>query len=183
MKNFSLQPALYIVLAAAIFFTVGCPTGNPDDLNEPDDDVPGISVSNVTEWNTVVNDIKNGGDSEIYTLNVTGNFNAPSTNDNIFGTANNITVIIQGNGTISSTANGSLFRVGAGQTVILKDVTLKGHSGNDSPVVVIMPGGVFQMEGNAKVTGNTNSSAGGIYVHGGTLIMKENAQVSGNTKS
>jgi len=172
---------VYIFLIAVVFLIAGCNDNVTKDSKEPV--VPGITIKNSSEWETAVNEIKNGGGDEIYTLNISGSFTAPSTKENMFGTATNITVNIQGSGTVSSTVNGSLLCIGEGQTVILKNVVLHGHSGNDSPVVEILSGGLLQMEGNARVTGNTNSDAGGIHVNGGMLIMQENASVSGNTKN
>jgi hypothetical protein len=98
------------------------------------------------------------------------------------------------------------------QTVIVKDLTLRGFSANNSPVVncdgnfrmegsasvtgntggcgVYMsygPNKTFTMQDNASVTGNTSSSnhsGGGVYVGSGTnFIMKDNASVSGNTST
>ena len=144
-----------------------------------------LNVNNVSTWNTAINSIRNGGNNQIYIINVTRNVSVPvpPNNENIFGSVTGITVAIQGSGTLSLSASGSLLRIGAGQTVILRNVTLRGRSGNDSPVVRILRGGVLRMEGSASVTGNTSSSTGGVHIDGGTFIMQDNASVSGNTRN
>ena len=150
--------------------------------------VPGgnsaLNVNSVAAWNATINRIRNGGNDQNYVINVTGNVSVPPppNNENIFGTVTGITVTIQGNSTLSLSVTGCLLRIGAGQTVILKNVTLRGCSGNDGAVVRISNGGIFRMEGNAKVTGNTTNSrsAGGVFVNGGTFIIQENASVTGN---
>jgi hypothetical protein len=147
--------------------------------------ISAINVSSVSNWNTVINTIRNGGNNQTYIINVTGNVSvpAPPNNENLFGSVTGITVTIQGGGTLSLSVNGSLLRIGAGQTVVVRNVTLRGRSGNDSPVVRIMSGGIFCMEGSASVTGNASSSTGGVYVDGGTFIMQDSASVAGNTRN
>jgi len=44
-----------------------------------------------------------------------------------FGDVENITITIQGTGTLALSGNGYLLRIGAGQTVIVKDITLQGR--------------------------------------------------------
>ena len=149
--------------------------------------VPGgvspINVTNISTWNSAINRIRNGGNGQNYIINITGNISIPAITENIFGSVTDITVIIQGRGTISISVNGSLLRIGAGQTVIIKDVTLRGRTDNDSPVVIINSGGIFRMEGNASVTGNTSSTNSGIHINGGTFIMQDSASVSGNRRN
>ena len=149
--------------------------------------VPGgaaaMNVNNVSTWNTAINRIRSGGNGQSYIINVTGNFSVSTVAENLFGSVTGLTVVMQGRGTISISVNGSLLRIGGGQRVILKDVTLRGRSGNDSPLVVIMGGGVFSMEGNASVTRNASTSIGGVHVNGGTFILQDNATVSGNIKN
>jgi TolB-like protein len=145
--------------------------------------VAALNVNNASAWNTAINRIRNGGNNQTYIINITSNISVPvpPNEESIFGYVTGITVIIQGSGSISPSANGSVLRIDAGQTVILRNVTLRGRSANDSPVVRIMRGGVFRMEGSASVTGNV-SSYGGVYVDGGTFIMQDSASVSGNSR-
>jgi TolB-like protein len=147
--------------------------------------VPGgiaaLIVNNVSTWSTAVNNIRNGGNNQTYIINVTGNISVPSTSGYIFGSVTGITVTIQGSGTLTLSASGRLLNVRAGQTVIVRNVTLRGRS-NDTSMVYIGSGGVFRMEGSASVTGNSGSSrGGGVFVDGGTFIMKDRTSVTGNT--
>lgn len=150
-------------------------------------EVPGgiaaLNVNNAASWNAAVNRIRNGGNNQTYSIVVTGTVSVPSTqaNENLFGSVSNLTVTIQGGGTLSLSTNGNLLSIGAGQTIITRNITLRGRSGNNSPIVRIMGGGIFRMEDNASVTGNTSgSNGGGVLVNGGTFIML-NGSISGNT--
>jgi len=152
--------------------------------------VPGgisaLTVNSVATWNNTINRIRNGGNNQTYIINVIGNISvpAPPDNENLFGSVTGITVTIQGNGTLSPSVNGCLLRITAGQTVVIRDVTLRGRSGNNNALVNIMSGGIFRMEGRASVTGNARSSygdGGGVVIDGGTFIMQDSASVSGNS--
>jgi len=143
-----------------------------------------LNVNSVTEWNTAINKIRNGGNNQKYVINITDDVSVPAPPDNetIFNSVTGVTVTIQGGGTISLSVQGSLMKIAAGQTVVVSNVTLRGRSDNNSPVIIIMSGGIFRMEGNSFVTGNNNKNkgGGGVNVDGGTFIMQGNATVSDN---
>jgi len=149
-----------------------------------------ITVNNVSTWNTAINQIRNGGNDKTYIINVTGNISVPvpPSNENLFGSVIGVTVTIQGSGTLSmSNATGSLIQIGARQTVIVRDVTLRGHSDNKMSLIRIMSDGIFRMEGSASVTGNTDNALGfgssygsGVCVNGGTFILQDRASVTDN---
>jgi len=159
------------------------------------------TVRNVAGWIEAVNGIRNGGNDHEYTITVTGTVSVPASADSTFGSVTGITVIIEGNGTLSPSANGSLLVIGKDQTVVAKDVTLKGRDANNASVVNIASEGIFRMEGKAKVSDNKTSGGGsGVYVgegksyrdegdweqkylRGGTFTMQDSASVSGNTSS
>jgi len=141
-----------------------------------------LNVNNVATWNTAVNKIRNGGNGETYVISVTGNVLVPVVAENLFGSVTGITVTIQGGGTLSiSNTQGSLLRIGTRQTIIARNIILKGRSGNNSAVVVIESGGTFRMENGASVTGNICNDAGysGVLVNGGTFTM-QGGTISGN---
>lgn len=141
-----------------------------------------FSVSNVAAWIEAVNGIREGGNDKEYAINVTGTVSVPATpnGENTFGAVTGIKVTIAGSGTLSPSNIGNLLVIGAEQTAVAKDLTLKGRDNNNKSVVFIQNQGTFRMEGKASVTGNTNSSFGGVYINGGTFIMQDNASVSGN---
>jgi predicted small secreted protein len=148
---------------------------------------PSISVYNESTWNEAVNRIKNGGNNKTYIINVTDSFNIPGITDNTFGGVTGITVTIAGDKELSLAAGltGSLLHIGKNQTVIIRDLDLKGHKTNTSSLVVISgANSSFIMQGSATVSGNTSSSGfgGGVLVYDqGTFTMQGSSTVSGNT--
>ena len=143
-----------------------------------------LNVNNVATWNTAVNKIRNGGDDQAYIINVTGNvaIPIPPNNENIFGSVIGLTLTLQGGGTLSiSNTTGSLLRIGARQTVIARNITLRGRSGNNSAVITIESGGTFRMEVNVSITGNICNDSGysGVLVNGGMFTM-QGGTISGN---
>jgi hypothetical protein len=172
---------------------------NPNDwtkLTGGENDVT-FSVSSAAQWNAAVTEIKEGGSNKTYTINVINPFELPGSTDNTFGNVANITVNLIGtntnieNPTIYLLGTGSLLRIGANQTVTMKDINLKGQSSNNASLVYIygisdvnsITGGSFTMEGSASVSGNTATTqfGGGVQVTiGGTFTMRDNASVSNN---
>jgi len=144
------------------------------------------TVNNAASWIEAVNGIRSGGENKVHSITISGNFTIPMSDSNTFGSVAKIAVILGGNGTISPSSNGSLLQIGNEQTVIVKDLTLRGRDNNNRSVVVIERGGLFRMEGNSTVTGNITGSynwlyGGGVYVNGGTFVMQDNTSVTGNT--
>jgi len=147
-----------------------------------------IDVATPSDWSTlVITKINNGGDGKTYIINVTGtisiNGTAGTPIPNTFD-ASGVTVHLRGTGTDTISINGndgSLLRIGSGQTVTMSGgLTLQGRSNNNAPLVYINSGGEFIMNGG-KVMGNTatDGTGGGVYVSG-TFTMND-GEVSGNT--
>ena len=144
-----------------------------------------FNVTNVYTWNSAINAIRNGGYGQTYIINVIGNITVPVIAENLFGAVRDLTVTIQGNGTLSINTTGNLLQIGSGQTVIIRQVTLRGHQNNNASLVLIRNGGSFRMEDNASVTGNTRvntGGGGGVYVDGGIFTLS-GGTISGNTAS
>jgi hypothetical protein len=94
--------------------------------------------------------------------------------------------------TITKTATGALFTVyGANasdvpELVLGENITLKGYSGNNKPVVIV---GSTNYKGNltmkigSRITGNTTSaaSAGGVQVTANGTFIMEGGSIDGNT--
>jgi len=145
-----------------------------------------FAVRNAATWIEAVNGIREGGNDREYAITVTGTVSVPAapSGENTFGPVAGITVTIAGNGTLSLSNIGNLLVIGAGQTVVAKDLALKGRDNNNRAVVFIQKQGAFRMEGKASVTGNASSSpGGGVYINDGTFVMQDNASVSGNTSA
>jgi len=143
------------------------------------------NVNNMATWIEAVGGVRSGGNNKEHKITVTGEIAIPVSNENTFGSVNNVTVTIQGDGTLSPSGNGSVFIIGADQTVVLNgDIILRGRDNNNASVVRINEKGTFRMEDNSKVTGNTsssyNSGDGGVYVKSGTFTMNSGA-ISENT--
>ena len=105
---------------------------------------------------------------------------------------NDITITLRGAGpepsNVRLSANGSLFRVGPGVTLVLdeniilvgRSVDGNGRENNHSSLVFVyynMGHGIFVMNEGARITGNSNS---GVGIHGGIFIM-HGGEVTGNT--
>jgi hypothetical protein len=138
------------------------------------------AANNLTTWADALYGITQGGDSKIHIITVSGNITVPptvGTLTNTFGSINDVTVIVQGAGTIDLSGNGNLFFIGSGQTLIVRNLTLLGHDNNTGSLVYVF-GGTSRMEGSAKITGNTG---GGVSVLTGTFIMQDESAVTDNT--
>jgi hypothetical protein len=88
---------------------------------------------------------------------------------------------------VSLNANGSLFTVHSGVTLVLGEhITLRGRPANTASLVVI-DNAALVMEPGSKIAGNSCSSSnsfysGGVRVSGGTFTMN-GGEVSGNSSS
>ena len=144
-------------------------------------------VSNSAEWNQARRNIILTTTSNYY-INITGNFEMLGTTTNTFGSRTGIVVNITGDKTISlaTGTTGRLLAITTNQSVVMHDLVLEGHSGNNTSLVYINgTNAALTMQGNASVYGNTASSnnGGGVYVGGGIFTMQDSALVSGNTAS
>jgi hypothetical protein len=96
-----------------------------------------------------------------------------------------ITIILEGKGkTVQVKETGTpLFTLGAGLTLVIQDLTLKGMDDNSVPVVGVT-GGTLKMKTGSLITGNTSSENGGgvTVTNGGTFIMN-GGEISGNANT
>jgi len=127
------------------------------------------SVNNTATWGEAVNGIRNGGNNKSHTITISDNISIPISSEVTFGNTTDITVIVEGSGyTISRLggASGDLLRIGARQTVVIRELTLQGGD-----IITI---GIFRMEGRTTMSGNR------VSVNGGTFTMQDNARMMGN---
>jgi hypothetical protein len=91
--------------------------------------------------------------------------------------------------TITLNANGSMFTVNSGVTLILENITLLGRNTNNNSLVLVNDGDIIVNEGT-KIRGNTyivyptgsdylTVYGGGVYVSNGTFTMN-GGEISGN---
>ncbi|MCL2064176.1 MAG: Ig-like domain-containing protein [Candidatus Cloacimonetes bacterium] len=163
-------------------------------------------VTDVASWVAAIDGIRNGGNNRIHTINVTSDVAVNVTDGATFGLPINIQVTIQGGGSLSLLTTTQILGIGLRQTIVLRNITLNGHSSNtETAVVNVLAGGTLIMQdgsviqGNARrgvwisngnmimeggmVTGNSNSISGGAGVwvgDGGTMTMHHNAIISNN---
>ena len=101
---------------------------------------------------------------------------------------------VGGNRSISLSANGVLFTVNPGTTLVLEDVTLvgrrvggNGNANNNNHLVRVNDGGTLLMHAGSAVTGNNNTSTvaadlgGGVRVNAGGTFILDGGEISGNT--
>jgi predicted outer membrane repeat protein len=186
-----MKKCLILTVLLAVVPALGFSQEDNSEADNAEADIPQSDISwavrNVATWIEAVNGIREGGNGQKHTITVTGTVSVPAapSNESTFGTVTGVTVTIEGSGTLSPSANGSLLLIGTGQTVVAKDVVLRGRDGNNASVVGILSGGLFRMEGKASVTGNKRTGVGGGVVvnRQGTFVMQDSTSVSGNTAS
>jgi hypothetical protein len=142
-------------------------------------------VANAANWAATVAAIRNGGSNNKYIINVTRDINGVSGSEDLtFGEASGIHITIRGNHKITLAGTGSLLRIGAGQEVVIEDLTLAGQGGAvlNYASLVTVEGGIFAMQGSASVSDNfTDSSGGGIYVADGAVFTMYSGTITNNT--
>ncbi|MCL2556989.1 MAG: InlB B-repeat-containing protein, partial [Treponema sp.] len=143
--------------------------------------VPGPNLTAKLAWFSA-----NAQSGNSYIIEVTQNESIAPHIFNING-RNNITLTLKGNGTqrtIMPNANGSLFTLGAGLSLIIdENITLQGRSSNNAPLVEVSEGAAFTLNQGAIISGNINSNGlggGACLASGGTFTMNGGI-ISGNT--
>jgi hypothetical protein len=165
-----------------------------------DEDFPGqtihkrFGVSNLAEWNEARNEISNGGNNKNYIITIIADFTIVGAESDLYTatfSGSGIKVSLRGAGrTLTFTAKGSrnLLRTNAGQTLILRDLILKGHASNEDCVVYVAGSysgtkGTFIME-SGKICGNWSGRyGGGVRVEGGGIFTMNGGEISGNLAS
>jgi fibronectin type 3 domain-containing protein len=145
--------------------------------------VPGSGLAAKLDWLQT-----NAESNSLYSVEINADeYIVPQTLD--YSGKSGITITMSGVGgirTVNLSANGVLFTVNSGVTLILdNNVTLNGRSGNNSSLVMINSGSTMIMNAGTKITSNSNYSnsaysyGGGVYV-AGTFIMN-GGEISSNT--
>jgi hypothetical protein len=101
------------------------------------------------------------------------------------------TIVVQGDNparTITLNGAGSLFTVGADLSLELENITARGISGNNAPLVKVNTDGELVVKTGGKITGNTsnasvNSFNAGVYVGAGGRFTLDGGEISGNTNN
>jgi hypothetical protein len=174
------------------------PPPSPQPSSPPTPSVPPGTAAEQLAWIKANTD---GGRE--YTITVNADETLAPQYLNYGGKIVKITLKSAGPRTISLNGNGSLFTVYSGVTLVLENLTLQGHSGNDSSLIAvagtlimnggsvngnknvnigggitIFPGGIFTMNGGT-ISGNSASHGGGVWINGGSFTMTGGI-ISGN---
>jgi hypothetical protein len=167
----------------------GIPDVDDEDFGEGATIDRTFDVSNIDEWNDAMTFIKGGGDDRNYIINIIEDFAVPSLIDYTFGTYSYIKVSLRGTDRTLILDKDSpllyypMIYIRANQTVILRDLTLKGLKGTSGYQATMVDNrGTFTMRGG-KIT-DTESSGGSDDVTGavnnrGTFTMWD-GEISGN---
>jgi uncharacterized repeat protein (TIGR02543 family) len=147
-----------------------------------------FTVATPVQWNTAVTTISSGGNDKNYIINFIRDVDIAGVTSATFGSTTGIKVSmrsgVSSDRTLTLSGNGNMLNIAANQTVILRDITLKGRTttntaSNNSVVYVT---GTFIMQ-SGQITDNTVANdGGGVYVSGGTFTMNR-GEIYGNTSS
>jgi hypothetical protein len=136
-----------------------------------------------TDWQAALTAISSGGSNKNYIIYVYDTVSGVTgTASSSFGSVTGIKAAVRGGGSLELGPAGSLIRAGANQTLILRDITLRGILTNNAPLVYTNgTTTALTMYSGAVITGNTNtSSGGGVYVNNGIFTMS-GGTISDNT--
>ncbi|MDR2489805.1 MAG: hypothetical protein LBD20_00200 [Spirochaetaceae bacterium] len=135
------------------------------------------------DWDNAITAINAGGSDKSYEIQIAQDVTLSGSTGPTFD-ADDLSVIISGEKTVTLTGQGSLVNAKDTQDITLEDVTFVGVNDNNTSLVRA-DGGTIEMQGNAAITGNSTTTAGGgvIVENGGTLIMGDSASVTGNKAS
>ena len=132
------------------------------------------TVANTTHWNNVLNVISSGGNDNAYIINITDDFTVEGKNTNTFGSVSDVMVSLRSTGkTISLSGNGNILRIENNQSLVLRDVNLKGNeenneSGNsENSSLVYINNSHFNLQ-KGKIFWNGGN---GITINKGSLII------------
>jgi hypothetical protein len=181
IRNHNLLILLPLILCLGF---IACPDDTPTTPPPPPIT---FNVSDTAEWNDALIAIAGGGNNKEYIINVTDDFSVPGRSTPGFGSASGIKVTLQGQHTLSLSGNGRILYIASNQTVIMRNLTLRGHSSNDRSLVYVGyawdgkgnkdVGGIFTME-SGEISGNIG---GGVSVGETGNFTMNGGEISGNT--
>jgi hypothetical protein len=207
-KLFNLRLALFAVqwtlLAGMLIISTACATfegmfqslGEGGSSSSAPQKKPDYRIRTLTQWNDALADIKNNkGSAGEYVIEIAVGFSLDGIEaGSSFGTTPagstlKVTLIGSGKRALSLVTRGSLFNIGARQTLVIdsQDLTLEGFrivlsasTNNYYPLITIMQGGTVELN-NGTISKNVSLSenGSGVFVDGGTFIMN-GGTISGN---
>ncbi|MDR0444222.1 MAG: hypothetical protein LBH44_12545, partial [Treponema sp.] len=140
-----------------------------------------LPITGIGDWNTAIGQIVDTSASYALLLANDNTITIGQVSENSLPA--NLTITGYGKvRTIQLTNTGSLFTIGSGKSLTIKDIELQGNPSNNASLVSVN-GGTFTMNGNSSVTGNKIASGygGGVTVqNSGNFFMNDNSSVTGN---
>jgi chitodextrinase len=148
-----------------------------------------ITIASAEDWANARIQISTGGngtssDPKVYILDIQGDVSVPGAGSSENTISGNYQIVrLTGNGTLSLSSSGSIFRLGnSNQTLVIDGPTLTGRANNNA-ALVYAGDGMVELK-NGTISGNTSSSSlsygGGVYVDNGIFTMS-GGNISGNT--
>jgi hypothetical protein len=136
-------------------------------------DISGQSGDTVLEKALAYIAGQNLGEETLYTIVLDGDVSMAGVSSANITTANAvITLVGKSPTTISLTGAGALFNISAGELVLDKNITLKGHGSNTASLVRVNTGASLTMNVGATIRDNRSTSrGGGVYVDGGSFTL------------
>jgi hypothetical protein len=149
-----------------------------------------FTVTDADGWTRARTAIGAGGNNKNYIINVGGAVTGISgVTGPSFGAVTGITVSMRGQSggaaaRLALGSAGSLLHIGSGQTLILRNIELRGITTNTAALVHV-DGGALAMHSGAVITGNTNTAGpgGGLYLDGGTFTKTGNSVIYGSDET
>ena len=190
MVNKERLPHIITAVSFVVFIVLGLACATSSDIPAPpppsgpqlDGEIPaeaGISLVERLNWlqNNAQNNTK-------YTLEINAD-EIITQQQFLFRDRNNITIILKGIGanhilSLSNTVTNSMFTVVVSNTLILENITLRGHSSTTEALIVV-PGKLI-MNSGATITGN-DACGVEVYTLGkmiGKFEMNSGATITGN---
>ena len=124
----------------------------------------------------------NAEDGETYTIEI--NADERISPQYLYYDGKTVSITLKGNNAVQSVslnANGSMFMIGPGVTLILdNNVAIIGRSDNTDSLIKVS-GGNLVINNGAKVTGNATYYGGGVYVGWERTFTMSGGEISGNT--
>jgi len=142
--------------------------------------VPGATLSDQLAWLRT-----NAANDTAYLIQLNGNATIAPNTLTLPAGRSNVTIAIRGAGAmraVSLSANGSLFTVSSGVTLVLdENIALRGRNPNTNYLVRIDNGGILIMGAGSEITGNIGRGA--VIVNTGGAFTMFGGTISGNTGS
>jgi hypothetical protein len=170
------------------------PQWNAEDFGQGAAIAQTFETTNQAQWDEAVRTIDRGGNNKNYIVNIGGSFSGNLSFERVHS---GLKISLRSGGAGENSLTGS-FTAAAGETLILRDITLartvevaKGGTlileggritGNNDFSGIVRVAGSFTMRGGI-ISGNSASNGCGVYVEEGGAFTMSGGEISGNSAS